>query len=343
MSLVNTQLKVQSFKQSPPRRKTATSTAAAEPQDTFQASSSQDTPKTYQPSWAAARSEKNKAKLSGFQIGALALGTVAAFAGMLGAAVGTMPSSTPSQAPEAAVETQTEVEQSREVDLAAEVAETAVVQEEAPQFSDGRELLVDRSDRVHAQQFQPDPGQAIEHSAKFTTYGEEYIQSLVNRDLTQVPDGQPSFTAHGVDSGQSSKIYHDADLNEADWGYGSIKSGDFFTRPTRMNRGRGIRDEIIQYQLSAVYRLEAPATMDGVQLEPGLYRVLALSPSSRVATPNMHKAVAPGHRLVPTGSGIANDFVPRQTDENGEALRINPDDIVQVWTLTEAEQAQFNQ
>lgn len=341
MSLVKFKpTQVKAVRTSPPPKAKALVSTSSDPVDTFRPTSTEAPNKTYSPSWAAARSNENKAKMSGFQIAALALGTVAALGGMIGAVVSTAPSSAPVVE---SVEAQAETETTQEVDLAVEVAETQAVQEEAPQFSDGRELLIDRSDLVHAQQYQPDPGQAISQRGKFTTYAESYIQSLVDRNVTEVPEGAPSFTAHGVDSGQSSKIYHDAELNEVGFGYGSVKSGEFFTRKSNMNRGNGLRDEIIQHQLSAVYRLEAPATMDGVRLDPGLYRVVALSPSSRIATPSMHRAVAPGHRLVPTGSGFANDYKPVQTSETGEALRVNPDDIVQVWSLTEAEQAQFQQ
>lgn len=299
-----------------------------------------DAPITYQPSWTGARPKDTKARMTGFQAGALILGSMAALAGVFGVVALSGPTPTSRPSVEAVKETQQRTES--EVELAAPIAETREVRQEA-RFEDGRELLVSRPGLVGAQKFLPDPSQAIAQRGNFTTYSEEYIDSLVNRNLTEVPTGQPSFTAHGVDPGQSSKLYFDAQLQPTDWGYGAVRSGDFFTRPTRMKQGNGLRDEITQHQISAVYRLEERAEMDGVTLEPGLYRLITLEASSRVATPSMHRSVAPGHRLVPTGSGFANDFKPVQTDEAGRPLKVNPEDIVQVWTLTAEEAAQYNQ
>ena len=335
---------------SPPKKRAlqAAPTAAAEPVDTVRISGEKtqvEAPVTYQPKWAGARTKDNEAKLTGFQKTALVLGSVAALAGTLGAAIGVSgPPSTdrPEPAVEISKEAPQQVGSQEEIDLTAPIIETQEVKQEA-RFEDGRELLVSRPQLVHADQFAPDPSQAIAQRGSIITYDEAYIDSLVSRNLTEVPQGQPSFTAEGVDPGQRSKLYFDSDLQPTSWGYGAVKTGNFNTRPSRMNSGMGLRDEIIQHQISAVYRLENQAEMDGVTLEPGLYRLITLEASSRVATPNMHRSVAPGHRLVPSGSGFANDFKPVQTDEAGRPLKVNPDDIVQVWTLTAEEAAEYNQ
>jgi hypothetical protein len=106
-------------------------------------------------------------------------------------------------------------------------------------------------------------------------------------------------------------------------------------------RGAGLRDEISQYQLSCIYRLEQAATLDGVDLDAGLYRLVVLEPTSNVATPSMQKGVCPGHRLEASGSGFAGDFVPKQESPEGEQLKVNPDDIVQIWSLTAEEAAEY--
>ena len=332
---------------SPPRQQAVqtTSSTAAEPVDSVSISGEKaqlDAPVTYQPRWAGARTKDTEAKMTGFQKTALILGSMAALAGTLGAAVGLSgpPSSRPTPAVEVHKEAPQQVEAQKEIDLAAPVAATQEVKQ-APRFEDGRELLVSRPHLVKADQFAPDPSQAIAQRGTRISYDEAYIDSLVSRNLTEVPEGQPSFTADGVDPGQRSKLYFDGDLQPTEWGYGAIKTGNFFTRPSRMKSGNGLQDEITQHQISAVYRLESQAEMDGVTLEPGLYRLITLEASSRVATPSMHRSVAPGHRLVPSGSGFQNDFKPVQTDEAGRPLKVNPDDIVQVWTLTPEEAAQY--
>ena len=106
-------------------------------------------------------------------------------------------------------------------------------------------------------------------------------------------------------------------------------------------RGAGIRDEVSQYHLSCVYRLENEATIDGVKLEPGVYRLISMEPASRVATQSMQRGVCPGHRLKPSGSGISGDYVPTQQSKDGEALHVNPDDILQIWSLNAEEAARY--
>ena len=335
---------------SPPKKQATQSTTStvADPVDTVTISGEQthvEAPTTYQPKWAGARTKENEAQMTGFQKTALILGSVAALAGTLGAAVGISgpPSSNrPEPAVEVAKDAPQHVEAQTEIDLAAPAAETQQVKQEA-RFEDGRELLVSRPHLVKADKFAPEPSQAIAERGSIITYDEAYIDSLFNRNLTEVPEGQPSFTAEGVDPSQRSKLYFDADLKPTEWGYGAVKTGNFNTRPTRMKSGMGVRDEIAQHQISAVYRLESQAEMDGVTLEPGLYRLITLEASSRVATPSMHRSVAPGHRLVSGDSGVPNDFKPVQTDEAGRPLKVNPDDIVQVWTLNAEEAAQYNQ
>lgn len=287
----------------------------------------------------------SSSKSTGLTIGAIALGAVGLTSALFGIvnSGGSVPSQ-PVREPEVeqVKETPTSMDIESKIELASEVGETQVVEEKKPSFEDGRELLVDRSERVKAEQFQPDPSDAIAQRKSIITFSESHIRSLVDRNLTEVPEGAPSFTAHGVDPGQSSKLYFDADLQPAEFGKGSLRTGGFHTRPDRMKVGMGIRDQIVQYQLSGIYKLENQVTMDGVTLEPGLYRVTSLAPASRVTTKQMHHAVAPGHRLVTGDSGFRGDYKPVQVDENGTPLKVNPDDIVQIWSLTEAEAAEFS-
>lgn len=308
-----------------------------EPKDSFVFSQSESAPIKYEASWApSTRSAETRAKLSGGQVALLGLGTLAAFGGVVGAFVSST-APTPPSAPQ--TENVPQI-QTPTAPAEIELARTETVQEK--KFSDSRTLLLDRSDRVHANQFAPDRSMASEVRGNTPVYEESYIAGLVNRDLTSVPEGAPRFTALDVDPNQGSKIYFDSHLNSVDYGYGSIKSEKFFTRPTRMNgRGSGITDEITQYHLSCIYRLEEPTTIDGVQLDAGVYRLVTLAPASRVATPSMQRSVCPGHTLLPTGSGIAGDYMPSQQNKSGEALRVNPDDIVQVWTLTPEEAVKY--
>lgn len=293
----------------------------------------------FEPKWVSSAVDETEAKLSGGQVALLGLGVLAAFGGAVGAVV-----SFSSQAPITPVKPKVEHAVSHSqisTPSKVELAKPAAI-EKRPDFSEGRTLLVDRSSKVHAHQFDPDPSMALEMRGSTPLFDESYIADLVNRDLTNVPEGAPRFTALGVDSSQSSKVYFDADLKPVEFGHGSLKSGKFFTRPTRMNgRGAGITDNITQYHLSCVYRLTQPATVDGVKLEPGVYRLISMDPASNVATPSMQRSVCPGHTLVPSGSGISGDYVPRQQTKEGETLHVNPDDIVQIWTLTEQEAAKY--
>ena len=330
-----------SSRSTPPAR---TATASSDPVDTFQPSSEEAREIRHQPNWAPARTEANRAKLSGFQVAAMGLGTLVAFGGLIG--VATSGGGNPSPPPAPAVEKEaapvaTEQSQTPEVDLAATETKQAEPEVEK-KFSDGRTLLLDRSDRVHSGQFNPDPAQAVDFRANRPVFEESYISSLLDRDLTTVPEGSPRFTAAGVDKNQGSKIYFDSDMQEVGFGYGTMKTGDFMTRPTRMKgRGSGIRDEISQYHLSCVYRLEEAATIDGVKLDAGVYRLITMEPASRVATPSMQRGVCPGHSLKPSGSGISGDYVPTQQSKEGENLHVNPSDIVQIWSLTAEEAANY--
>lgn len=311
------------------------------PVDRFSLGENPD-PGTYTPNWAPARTDETRAKMSGKQVGAIALGVVGTFGVLVGIAANSG-GAPPQPAP---AEVVTEITQPASVSEALQtetpVAPVQRVVQSEPSFSEGRELLVDRSHLVRSDRFAPDPSQAVEVRGNRPVYEESYISSLLDRDLTEVPTDGPSFTAVGADQGQSSKLYFDGDLNPADWGGGTIKTGDFFTRPSRMNgRGAGIMDGITQHQLSCIYRLEQDATVDGVNLEAGLYRLVVMEPSSNVATNHMQRGVCPGHRLETTGSGISGDYRPTQYSPSGDQLRVNHNDIVQIWSLTAKEQASF--
>lgn len=282
-----------------------------------------------------AKKAKATPKREGLQMGAKALALFGAFSAIVGlAGCGSPP-------PAPKTETVTKTTEAQAPAEAATEVTAAEIKREAP-FSEGRELLLNRSERVTAGQFNPDPSMATEIRGKRAVYEESYIATLVDRDVTQVPEGAPRFTAVGADESQSSKLYFNGELQPAEWGGGTVKSGNFATRPTRMNgRGAGISDKITQHQLSCVYNLEEAATIDGVQLEPGMYRLITLAPSSNVATRAMDRGVCPGHRLESTGSGISGDYQPVQTNKDGEQLYVNADDIVQIWTLTAQEAAQY--
>lgn len=294
-------------------------------------------PTTYSASWAPAARAETRAQMSGLQVGALALGVLAAFGGIIGVATSGGTPTPPAPSP-VQLERSTTTQSSTPVELAKPAQEV----QEQPSFSEGRSLLVDRSAKVRSGQFNPDPAQATEMRGSRPLFEESYISSLLDRDLTELPESAPRFTALGVDEGQSSKIYFDTDLNPVGFGYGNVKSESFLTRPSRMNgRGAGLNDQISQYQLSCIYRLENSVELDGVRLEPGVYRLITMEPTSQVATPAMQRGVCPGHRLIPTGSGFAGDYKPVQTNQDGQTQFVNPDDIVQVWTLSPAEAARY--
>lgn len=281
------------------------------------------------PSQMLRKAQENGGR-KGLQLASKGLALMGAFSALVGlAGCGAPP------APQA-VETVSQVQTPETTsDLAAEQIQEA-------SFSEGRTLLLDRSERVRSGQFNPDPAMASETRGQRQVYEESYIADLLDRDLTQISDGSPAFTATGADETQSSKLYFDADLNPAEWGGGTLKSENFLTRPTRMmGRGSGISDNVTQHQLSCIYNLDEAATIDGVQLEPGMYRLITLEPSSNVATPSMHRGVCPGHRLVQGDSGFSGDYKPVQTSPDGEQLHVNTEDIVQIWTLTEAEATQY--
>ncbi len=276
---------------------------------------------TYSADWAPQASD-DRPKLNGFQKGAVVVGLGLTGLTVIGAVSGG------GKAPEPPRTRVSRPVQTQEVEAPVSLVETA-------EPSDAREVLVDLSHRAHAQAFLPGTSKV---------YEEAYIQTLVERDLarSELAEDSPKFTALGVDDNQATKIYLDANLEEVGWGKGTSNYGDFFTRPTRMNgNGSGIRDRIIQYHLSCVYRLEEDTVFHGVELPAGLYRVVTMEPASQVATPHMQHGVCPGHRLKPSGSRIPGDYVPTQTLENGEAAYLNRMDILQIQTLSEKDQVRL--
>lgn len=219
-----------------------------------------------------------------------------------------------------------------------QAAAAAVVEE--PHFSEGRELLVDLSHRAENPEFLPDPAQQVDFRGR-PIFAEDYISSLVDRDLTGSEIQGPRFTSVGADESQISKIYFDRHMEEAGFGRFARSHDGFATRLSRHPDGGGITDRITQHHLSCIYRLEADAEIGGVQLEGGkLYRVTSMDPSNYTMR-EMDKAVCPGNRLVRPKGGTQWDIEVVQQNDQGEQLYVNPADILQVWTLTEAEAARY--
>lgn len=139
------------------------------------------------------------------------------------------------------------------------------------------------------------------------------------------------FTAKGVDDSQLSKEYHEPDtLETRQEGHKTIKhkNRSMMCAKEKNDKCRSKFPVETQHSvLSCVYRNEA----DGQ-----LYRVVQRS-ESYSQTKAMKRNVCGGHDLRIT-DGV---WTPHQESKDGDTLYVNPDNIVQVRTLTEAEQAKY--
>ncbi len=149
----------------------------------------------------------------------------------------------------------------------------------------------------------------------------------------ELKPGDLRFTAHGVDSGQASKQYHQSgSLTVLDDGAQISNSTDSFTMCANINKGGencagGFPNKIQHSTLSCIYRNEA----DG-----GLYRVVHQS-HHHYQTNAMQKNVCGGHELRSSDGA----WMPYQTGTDGSPLYLNPANILQVQALTGAEMARF--
>jgi hypothetical protein len=153
------------------------------------------------------------------------------------------------------------------------------------------------------------------------------VQAATRNTLTasELPAGARRFTAHGVDTNQSSKRYHDPVTLEVDEQHSGKKAnvGGTFGECTSL-RSDGTtcntakQNQISYTPLSCVYRDEA----DGQ-----LYRVTHKSLEHRYTRP-MDRMVCGGHELRYNVQEMAH--YPSQTTPGGETLYLNPANIIEV-------------
>lgn len=178
---------------------------------------------------------------------------------------------------------------------------------------------------------------------------EKETQNTVTAE--ELKPGQPRFTAHGVDSQQMTKLYHGRSAP-----YAFVDSPEIYTKDDIQHCRKGSKTvtgpdgsskdqcvggfktaQVKETTLSCVYKNED----DGKHYRVTHASKFFTAPFHKAGTPMMQQKVCGGHVLVSKNEGGFSTWSPRQTDQSGKPLYLNPEHILEVKPLSPEELAKL--